>query len=147
VRDCNEATALVWRYLRITLPHARWWGSGVMGSRELFALAFLTALSSTGLAAGNDKGSGLTSYQLGDYSLGLDTDDPNKPDPAAPPGLATLRQDTIRPFVGLKLSTPLTTHFWNFKQGPQEPSRPKKKPTASGKKSVKRKRAAQDSGH
>lgn len=130
----------------MTLPTLGGGVLGVMRLRAVLAIAILAALSSTGFAADKDKGSALTSFQLGDYSLGLDTDDPNKPDPAAPPGLATLRQETIRPFVGLKLSTPLTINFWSSGQSSQKPSSAKK-PNAGKHKSVKRKKAVQNVGH
>jgi hypothetical protein len=130
----------------MTLPTLGGGVLGVMRLRAVLAIAILAALSSTGFAADKDKGSALTSYQLGDYSLGLDTDDPNKPDPAAPPGLVTLRQETIRPFVGLKLSTPLTTHFWSVDQDTQKPVTPKKA-KAGRRKSVKRKQAVQHAAH
>jgi hypothetical protein len=97
-----------------------------MKAKAVFAITLMFGVASTCYAAEKDKGAALTSYQLGDYSLGLDTDDPNKPDPAAPPGLTTLRQETIRPFVGLKLSRPLPNNFLNFGQASQDASAPDK---------------------
>jgi hypothetical protein len=131
----SQNQAILWRYLPIRLLTIRWRVLGVMKVLPVFAIAILFGLASTCFAAEKDKGSVLTSYQLGDYSLGLDTDDPNKPDPAAPPGLTTLRQETILPFLGLKLSRPLPNNFWSFGQGSQEASTPKK-PKVSKRKTV-----------
>jgi hypothetical protein len=101
-----------------------------MKARAVLAVAMLVGLPSIGFAAENGKASALTSYQLGDYSLGLDTDNPNKPDSTAPLGLSTLRQDTIQPFVGLKLSGPLPDHFWNLGQtADDQPAPVKAKPS------------------
>ena len=49
--------------------------------------------------------------QLGDYSLEFDSTVPRYgvPDPA---GMTTQTHETIRPFVGFKLSTPLTDKFF-----------------------------------
>jgi hypothetical protein len=67
----------------------------------------------------------LTSYQLGDYTLELNTNDPSIKGVPDPSGLDNLRQETNRPweekilpFLGLKLSRPLPDNFWNFGQAP-----------------------------
>ncbi len=89
----------------------------------------LIGIASTCFAAENGKQgkeSALTSYQLGDYSLGLDTDDPNKPASSEPPGLVTLRQETIRPFVGFRLSGPLPDSFFGLGQVSEDERTPKK---------------------
>lgn len=66
----------------------------------------------------NSSVSALTFYQLGDYSLNLDTDEPCIRDVPDPPGLITRQRETMRPFLGLKLSRPLPDNFWNFQQAP-----------------------------
>lgn len=80
-----------------------------MKAKIAFAITLVcsTSICLAGETGENDKGSALTSYQLGDYSLGLDTDDPDKPNSADPPAMVTLRQETVRPFVGFKFSGPL----------------------------------------
>ena len=55
----------------------------------------------------------LTSFQLGDYSLKFDGENPRKPsDLYDPPGLKSFRKDAFNPFVGLKLSSPLKDNFF-----------------------------------
>jgi len=67
----------------------------------------------------------LTSYQLGDYTLELNTDEPSIKGVPDPSGFDNLRQETNRPwkekilpFLGLKLSRPLPDNFWSFGQAP-----------------------------
>jgi len=82
-----------------------------------FAFLFLVGLASASRAAENNEGKqvdALTATQLGNYSLQLDTDQPRNVNPPDPTGLTPLRQETKRPFVGLKLSRPLPDSFWNF---------------------------------
>ena len=42
-----------------------------------------------------------------DYSVKLSTEKPKASDLDAPPALAPLRDDSLHPFVGLKLTKPL----------------------------------------
>ncbi len=81
------------------------------------AVVFLVGLSAASRAAENYDGKqlgALTAAQLGNYSLQLKTDQPRNVNPPDPSGLAPLRQETIRPFLGLKLSRLLPDGFWNF---------------------------------
>ena len=60
------------------------------------------------------------STKLGDYSLNLDTVEHRyigTPDPA---GLTPLKQESVFPGVGLKLSRPLPDNFWNFGEKPAQ---------------------------
>lgn len=82
----------------------------------VFALCAGTATS--GYAADKAKEAkadfALPSMQLGDYSVKLDTDEPQQTSALAPSGLSTLRKESPRAFLGLSLSRPLPDHFWNF---------------------------------
>lgn len=88
-----------------------------MKARTVFAFALFFGFASNSYAAENGEKtqsmSALTSTQLGDYSLKLHTDEPRQI-ATVPSGLATLRQENVRPFLGLKLSRPLPDNFWNF---------------------------------
>ena len=82
-----------------------------------FVLAFLFGFGTACYAGEASKDSGLealTSTQLGDYSLKLDTDEPRNIGVPDPSGLTPLKQETVKPFLGLKLSRPLPDNFWNF---------------------------------
>ncbi len=93
-----------------------------MQSAAVGALALLLVFTSASYAAENGKenltGSALTSYQLGDYSLSLETDEPRIKDVPVPPGLINRERESVRPFLGLKLSRPLPDNFWNFGHDP-----------------------------
>lgn len=89
-----------------------------MSVRTILAFAFFLAFAAACQAAEQSKQDqpkfALPSAQLGDYSLKLDIDEPahaGAPDPSA---LTPLRQQTIRPFVGLSLSRPISDKFWKF---------------------------------
>ena len=55
----------------------------------------------------------LPSVELGDYDMKLATDEPRLTTPE-PSGLAAMREDSPRAFLGLSLSRPLPDYFWNF---------------------------------
>ena len=87
----------------------------------------LVALSAVALLAGGvtvcsaaeiDKNSPpkyeFPSTQLGDYSLKLDTDAPKPLDSPGSGALTSLKQDSVRPFVGFSLSRPITDKFWKL---------------------------------
>lgn len=97
-----------------------------MKLRAVSAIALLLGVASASYAAengnANPSASALTPYQLGDYSLNLDTDEPRIIGVPDPPGLITRQRETVRPFLGLKLSRPLPDNFWNFEQPPAPPS-------------------------
>lgn len=59
----------------------------------------------------------LPSLQLGDYSLGLATDEPRLTGAPEPAGLRAMRADDApQAFLGFSLSRPLTGNFWDFKR-------------------------------
>jgi hypothetical protein len=75
-------------------------------------LALLLGFSSVGYAADATKDKAfqpiLPPVNLdGGFSVNLDTDRPKASDLDAPPALSPLRDDSIQPFVGLKLTKPL----------------------------------------
>lgn len=80
----------------------------------LVIVAFATSATVCYAGESNTKLEELTSTQLGDYSLKLETDEPQKIGVADPSALTPLRRDTVKPFLGLKLSRPLPDNFWNF---------------------------------
>jgi hypothetical protein len=95
----------------------------------VFIVQLLLVYATVSYGAENSKDrpsvSALTSYQLGDYTLELKTDEPSIKGAPDSSGLDNLRQETnrrweenIRPFLGLKLSRPLPDNFWNFGQAP-----------------------------
>ena len=75
-------------------------------------LCFLFGCTVTCLAADDAKQRRLelNSIQLGDYSVTFDSDVPRygAPDPS---GLTPLARETVKPFLGLKLSAPLQDNF------------------------------------
>ncbi len=95
-----------------------------MKVRRHIAFAFFFGFASACYAGEADKNSqslsALTSTQLGEYSLKLDTDEPRQI-ATVPSGLTPLRQETVRPFLGLKLSRPLPDNFWNFGSTGKQP--------------------------
>ncbi len=95
-----------------------------MQVRGRIAFVFFLAFVSACYAGEDDKNgqslSALTSTQLGEYSLKLDTDEPRQI-ATIPSGLTPLRQQTARPFLGLKLSRPLPDNFWNFGSNGNQP--------------------------
>jgi hypothetical protein len=99
------------------VPPARLYSRAEVLSRPSPVLVALTG-SATACYAGEDEGKTklevLTSAQLGEYSLKLDTDKPQNVGVPDPSGLKPLRQETPGPFLGLKLSRPLPDSFWNF---------------------------------
>jgi hypothetical protein len=56
----------------------------------------------------------MPSMQLGDFAMKLDTDEPRLAGVPEPSGLATMRQDSPKAFLGLSLSRPLPDDFWDF---------------------------------
>ena len=87
-----------------------------MSRYTLVLLPFVLGLSGPGFGAEVGKSNqinSLTSFQLGDYSLKFDGENPRKPsDLYDPPGLKSFRKDAFNPFVGLKLSSPLKDNFF-----------------------------------
>ena len=87
-----------------------------MSRYTLILLPFVLGLSSPGFGAEVGKSNqidSLTSFQLGDYSLKFDGENPRKPsDLYDPPGLKSFRKDAFNPFVGLKFSSPLKDNFF-----------------------------------
>ncbi|MGB9045516.1 MAG: hypothetical protein WCC81_24035 [Pseudolabrys sp.] len=87
-----------------------------MSRYTLILLPFVLGLSGPGFGAEVGKSNqidSLTSFQLGDYSLKFDGENPRKPsDLYDPPGLKSFRKDAFNPFVGLKLSSPLKDNFF-----------------------------------
>jgi len=78
------------------------------------AFACLLGFASNSYAGENEKPNkieDLTTTQLGDYSLKLETDQPASSNAPVPLGLLPSKQDAINPFVGLKLSKPLPNDF------------------------------------
>jgi hypothetical protein len=72
----------------------------------------LLASAGVGYAADNAKNNGyrpiLPTVDLdGGYSVNLNTEMPKPTELDAPPALSDLRQNSIQPFVGLRLSKPL----------------------------------------
>lgn len=82
---------------------------------SIFAFPFLFGVATNCYAGEERKDNNiesLTSTQLGDYSSKLETDEPQNFSAPDPVGLTTLRQETIKPFLGLKLSRFLPDNFW-----------------------------------
>jgi hypothetical protein len=77
----------------------------------LLALTYLASPISAAEKAKSDFDA-LTSPQLGDYTLKLDTDKPENPGPSAPPDLRIPSRTGPVPFVGFSLSRPLPDNFF-----------------------------------
>ena len=82
-----------------------------MNPTSIFFLAFLFGLATACYAAEDEKNKqidALTSVPLGDYLLKFEGEAPRKTVvPDDPAGMTNFRKETTRPFLGLKLSTPL----------------------------------------
>lgn len=75
---------------------------------------FATACSAAEKGKDGQPEYALPSAQFGDYSLKLDTTAPKPLDSPEPGALTDLRRDTIRPFVGFRLSRPISDDFWKI---------------------------------
>jgi len=88
-----------------------------MSRYTLFLLPFALALSGpvfSAEAGKNNQIDSLTSFQLGDYSLKVDGDNPRKTNDLYDlPGLQSFRKETFNPYLGLKFSSPLKENFLN----------------------------------
>jgi hypothetical protein len=86
-----------------------------MSRYALVFLPFVLGLSGPSFGAEAEKSNqidSLTSFQLGDYSVKFDGENPRKPsDLYDPPGLKSFRKDAFNPFVGLTVSSPLKDNF------------------------------------
>jgi hypothetical protein len=87
-----------------------------IGAVLVFALCSgaATACYAADTGKGGKSDFALPSMQLGDYSVKLDTDEPRQAGVPDPSGLTTMRQDSMRTFVGVSLSRPLPDDFWSF---------------------------------
>jgi len=83
-----------------------------------FVIALCVGYASVCSAADGGKNGqskyALPSAQFGDYSLKLDTDKPKPLDVPDSGALTPLKRETIDPFVGFKLTRPITDDFWKF---------------------------------